>query len=76
MTLQMNKSREISIQKDVSENNDKYSTFKYSLRCNECFWNVSFYEASGSICLDSHRMSCPFCKHRKIRWIKSSLYYA
>ena len=54
-------------------NHVKYSTFKYTLKCNQCSWNKSFYEASGSIYLNSHKMTCPYCKHREIRWIKSLL---
>ncbi len=73
MTLQMNKPKGLNIEKNVVENHAKYSTFKYNLRCNNCSWNISFYEASGSIYLNSHKMSCPFCKHREIMWVKSPL---
>ena len=73
MTLQLNRLLGSRIENEVLDQKVKHSTFKYTLTCDECSWNISFYEASGSIYLNSHNMSCPFCKHREIKWIKSPL---
>ena len=73
MTLQLNHSVDSRIEKDDLGMRLKISTFKYALRCNQCSWNVSFSEASGSIHLDNHKMLCPVCKQKEIRWIRFTL---
>lgn len=70
--MQLNLPFGLRFEKDL-DNHAKYPTFKYTLNCSQCDWNNSFYEASGSIYLDSHKMTCPFCKHKEIRWMKSIL---
>ena len=70
MTLQLNHSVDSRIEKDDLDMRLKPLTFKYALRCNQCSWNVSFSEASGSIHLDNHKMLCPLCKQQEIRWIR------
>ena len=72
MSLQLNHSAGLRIEKDNLDMYLKPSTFKYTLRCNECSWNASFSETTGSIYLDSHKMLCPFCKLKEIRWIRFS----
>ncbi len=72
MSLQLNHSVGLRIEKDGLDIHRKPPAFKYVLRCNQCSWNVSFSEASGSIYLDSHKMLCPFCKHKEIRWMRFS----
>lgn len=73
MSLQLNHSVGLRIEKDDLDTYLKPSTFKYELRCNQCSWNVSFYEATGSIHLDDHKLLCPFCKQKEMRWIKSPI---
>ena len=73
MSLQLNHSSSLRFEKDDLQIRLKPSTFKYGLRCNQCSWRVSFYEATGSIHLDNHKMLCPFCKHKQMRWIKSPI---
>ncbi len=70
MSLQLNHLVGLRIEKDDLDVHLKASTFKYALRCNQCSWNISFYEESGSIYLDSHKMLCPFCKQKEIRWLR------
>ncbi len=72
MSLQLNHLGGLRIEKDDMDIHLETSTFKYTLRCNQCSWNASFYEASGSIHLDNHKMLCPICKQKEIRWIKFS----
>ena len=71
MSLQLYHLDGLRIEKDDRDMRLKPSTFKYALKCNECSWSISFYEATGSIHLDDHKMLCPFCKQREIEWIKS-----
>lgn len=57
------------------QNDNKFvrSIFRYTLKCDECLWNTSFYEASGSLHLASHKIVCPLCKNNELGWIKSLL---
>lgn len=41
-------------------------SFKYLLKCNGCPWIVSFYEATGSIYIDSRKSRCPVCNRNEI----------
>lgn len=72
MNLQLNYPLGLKTKKDDLDMHLKPSTFKYDLNCNQCSWNVSFYEVSGSIYLDSHKMLCPLCRQKDIRWIRSA----
>ncbi|HKR72470.1 MAG TPA: hypothetical protein VJR94_00010 [Candidatus Nitrosocosmicus sp.] len=73
MTLQLDQSLDLKMENSLTQNHVKNSTFKYILRCSACSWNISFYEASGSLYLQSQKMVCPFCKEKEIRGIKSPL---
>lgn len=76
MTLQLDRSLGLRTEKERVYNDVRYSTFKYTLKCNQCSWNISFYEASGSIHLDSHKMLCSFCKNNRFICQKSLLQYS
>lgn len=70
MTLQLNQSL---ITREMTKKNDGrsvHSTFMYRMKCQQCPWTTTFYEASGSLHLKSHKMVCPLCKNNEIRWAK------
>jgi len=69
MTMQLNQPPSLRSENNFTGNYVEYSTFKYTLRCSNCSWNSSFYEASGSISLHSNKMVCPICKNREIHWL-------
>ena len=71
MTFQLNQILGSRNEDEKTYKDIKNSTFKYTLHCNMCAWNSSFYEATGSIYLDSGKMLCPFCRNREIMWQKS-----
>lgn len=49
---------------DSSVNTDN-QVLKFSLKCETCLWNISFYESTGSVYLDIKKMHCPMCKERE-----------
>ena len=51
-----------SIDTMYSDQKRKSQVLKYILKCESCFWKISFYESTQSMYLDSKNMRCPICK--------------
>ncbi len=54
---------------DSNDNTDN-QVLKYVLKCDTCQWNISFYESTEGIYLDSKRMHCPMCEEREKKSLK------
>ncbi len=54
---------------DSNDNTDN-QVLKYILKCETCLWNISFYESTESIYLDSKKMHCPMCEEREKKSLK------
>ena len=52
------------------DQSDQDILFKYFIKCDSCPWSTSFYEASGSIHLDTVRLLCPTCFKKEVIWWK------
>jgi hypothetical protein len=60
---QINKSEGIG----DSHDNKVNLSYKHFLKCKSCLWNITFYESTGSIHLNSKKMCCPICKEREMK---------
>lgn len=69
----MNELTDFRNEKEKEYDFTNHLTFKYTLECNICLWKSSFYEVSGSIYLDSQKVSCPLCHNRQIIWQKTQV---
>ena len=72
MSLQQQKKKQYihSSAKDVSIKIKDYILFKYFLKCENCFWNVTFSEETGYIQLDNKRINCPYYRQGKLKSAK------
>ena len=44
--------------------------FKHLLKCESCLWNITFYESTGYIPVDSKKIDCPKCKEKEMNSVK------
>ena len=54
---------------DSNDNTDN-QVLKYVLKCDTCQWNISFYESTEGIYLDSKKMHCPMCEESEKKSLK------
>ena len=54
---------------DSNDNTDN-QVLKYVLKCDTCQWNISFYESTEGIYLDSKKMHCHMCDEREKKYLK------
>ena len=55
--------------KDYTKNSLN-NPFKHFIKCTSCLWNITFYEATGRIPLNSKKIRCPICKEKEMRSFK------
>jgi len=71
MSLIYKQATESSIKsKEVDKNINSNFLFKYLLKCKSCLWNITFYESTGSISINSKKIRCPVCKEKEIKVTK------
>ena len=44
--------------------------FKHLLKCTSCLWNITFYESTGYVPVNSKRIHCPVCKEKDMNSVK------
>ncbi len=49
---------------ELDKNINVNLVFKHLLKCESCLWNITFYESTGYISVDSKKIDCPKCKER------------
>jgi len=71
MSLIYKQATESSIKsKEVDKNINSNFLFKYLLKCKSCLWNITFYESTGSISINSKNIRYPVCKEKEIKVTK------
>jgi hypothetical protein len=73
MALSLEQVNRLSSTRKAVADSNKDMLYKYFLKCIDCSWEISFYEATGNITLDCTNMRCPICNKGKMKGIKSPL---
>ena len=73
MALSLERVNRLSSTRKAVADSNKDMFYKYFLKCIDCSWEISFYEATGNITLDSTNMRCPICNKGEMKGIKSPL---